>query len=379
MKPTEIRSAIATGGVTPAVLRAARDASLAEQTALPLSQRELNGFDVDRLFKALADRRPMSASLELAICGEAQRDGNVPFYGTVIPFSVMPHHRDLLVSNIPQMLPKELQLSPLATTGARPLQRLGATTVAGFREDFSVPTFPTAPQPAVVTEVQNVTPGTMSTLAVAYSAKRIATRFVTSRQAMLQSGAGKLILRQIEAQIWAKLETQCLIGAGSGAELTGLINTSGVNTVVAGNPDGATLTYAMLADMEKQATVTTESAAGWIVNPSTRKYLRTLAQVSGVDTAWRDTDKPLLGHAAAVTTLAPADLTKGSGTALSLLCYSQDWSEYLIGVFGGGVDVLVDGVTGAAQGLVYFNAALYVDAHPLRPAGFSVMTDAKLV
>jgi HK97 family phage major capsid protein len=377
MKPTEFHRAVTTGGVTPQLLAAARSASLAEQTATELSVRERNAFDVDRLVRALMDRRPMAASFELAVCNEASRGCAYTPYGVSIPFSLL--HRDLNVANIPMPSPKELSQAPTTTTGARPLQQLGATFVSGFAADFSIPSFSAAPAPAVVTEVQSISGGTMTTAGIPFTAKRIGVRFTASRQAVLQSpGAVALILRQCEAKIWEKVESQCLIGTGSGAELTGIINVSGVNTVVAGNPDGGTLEFQDLLDMERTATVSTEGASGWILNPSTRAYLRKTLRGTGLGPIYGDDDRALLSHPVACTTLAPADLTKGAGTALSLLAYSQNWNEYFVGIFGNGLDILVDGVTGAAQGVVHFNAALYVDAHPLRPAGFSVMTDAKL-
>ena len=264
------------------------------------------------------------------------------------------------------------------TTAALPLQQLGATYLVGLHADFVVPSFATAPTPAVAAETGLVTAGTASTAAISFVAKRIGTRFVLSREALQQSGAGDLIMRQVVLKTMELAERQMLMGAGTGSELTGLANVSGVNAVVGGT-DGALLTFQHPLDLERSASVGTDGASGFVINPLTRSFLRKTARGTGLPAIFADDERPLLGHRVACTTLCPSDLEKGSsGAVCSALFYGQDWSEYLVGIFGSGVDVSIDNYSGAAQGLAYINAALYIDAHPLRPTGFSKMVDAKL-
>lgn len=139
------------------------------------------------------------------------------------------------------------------------------------------------------------------------------------------------------------------------------------------------MTYAHLVELEKLAAGTAEGASGYAINPATRKYLRTLVQSSGIEVAWRDQALPMLGHRAAVSTLLPSTLSKGSsGAVCSQLVYSSDWTQSLLAIFGPGIDLCVDVYTQAPAGKIVITASLYCDFRLLQPSAFSRMLDAKL-
>jgi hypothetical protein len=57
--------------------------------------------------------------------------------------------------------------------------------------------------------------------------------------------------------------------------------------------------------------------------------------------------------------------------------YSNDWSTLIAGIYGPGMDVLVDKVTAADSGFVKITASLMVGVGVALPAAFSKMDDAK--
>ena len=195
---------------------------------------------------------------------------------------------------------------------------------------------------------------------------------------MLQSSATNVLVRQISNKLFEYVETQMLTGTGLTVYLTGISAAADVNDV-AGGTDGATLTYAHLVDLEKLAAGTAEGASGYAINPATRKFLRTLVQSSGIEVAWRDQALPMLGHRAAVSTLLPSNLAKGtSGAVCSQLVYSSDWTQSLLAIFGPGIDLCIDVYTQAPAGKIVITASLYCDFRLLQPTAFSRMLDAKL-
>lgn len=376
MKPTEFaRSIIDRAALTPDIIAAARTASLADMSPLQLSEREVNAYDLGRLVRAALNRRPQSAIYELGISAEATKACGMTPVGDWVPFQAL--QRDFSATTTVGS-PKLLDRTVDVATPALPLRQLGVPVVAGFHENFSIPRFATAPTPTVIAENASAGVGTATTAAIDFAPKRLSVTFETSRQAMLQSGATNILVRQINRKLFELAESQALTGTGLTVYLTGISAATDVNEVV-GGVDGATLTYAHLVEMEKLAAGTGEGLTGFAINPSTRKFCRTLAQVSGTEVAWRDTPTPLLGHPVATSTLLPSTLAKGtSGSVCSALFYSSDWTQALMAIFGPGIDLCIDVFTQAPAGKIVITASLYCDFRLLVPTAFSRMVDAKL-
>jgi hypothetical protein len=73
----------------------------------------------------------------------------------------------------------------------------------------------------------------------------------------------------------------------------------------------------------------------------------------------------------------PNNLTKGTSSGIcSSLIFGSDWAQLVVGVYGGGVDILVDRITAADQGLVKITAAVIVGVGVNVPAAFAKMDDA---
>lgn len=78
--------------------------------------------------------------------------------------------------------------------------------------------------------------------------------------------------------------------------------------------------------------------------------------------------------------MLPSNLTKGTSTTVcSALAYSSNWSELIVGIYGGGVDIVVDRVTMADTGQIKINASVLAGVGLNLPAAFAKMDDALTV
>jgi hypothetical protein len=86
----------------------------------------------------------------------------------------------------------------------------------------------------------------------------------------------------------------------------------------------------------------------------------------------------LNGYRCAVSSKVPNNLVKGtSGSVCSLLAFG-DWSQIMVALFGGGVEIIVDPYSLATQGQVRITANLFADVGVRVAASFATMEDAKL-
>lgn len=261
------------------------------------------------------------------------------------------------------------------------LAGLGATLVSGLRETTTIPRFTSSSSAAWKSEVAAATEVLEQTAGVVLTPKRAAVTIILSRQALLQATPqlDVTVSRQLVACLMDLLENSAVNGDGTNDAPVGIRNTSGVG-VVAGGLNGAAPTYDHFVDLENAIDIgnaaITENA-GFLVNGKTRKILRrTVKGVWSGNEIWTGGDRPLLGYRAAVSNIMPSNLEKGSsGAVCSSAVFSADWSNLVIGVYGGGVDLTVDRVTLAAEGLVRITAALQVGVGVVRPAAFAKIDD----
>lgn len=351
---------------------------------LGLTKAETSTYSVIDLIRSQAEPGAVRAGHERDISSLiTTKTGRVPM-GEYVPFSVLARNFDVGTASeagntIGADRLGELTADPLRKVFT--LSRLGATMHTGLKATASVPVFSSVTAADYLTETGQATNVLETTRLVTLTPKRIAVVFVMSRQALIQStpeleAATK---RQMASAIDEALQLGILAGDGTGQNPTGILYDSNVNIEV-GGATGATLTFQHLVDMEYSAAVgnAPNGARGWVINPATAKYLRTKARGTGLPFILGD-DNQVLGAPVHVTGAMPANLTKSSGTNLSGLLYSPDWRELIIGIYGGGIDVVVDRVTLASTGQFRVIASLEFGFGLRSYPAFSVMKDAALV
>jgi hypothetical protein len=374
-----------TRGWSPSLAERARSTPLDEHGgSRPLSAAEVRRLDDWALLRSEWARDPSLAKAEREAVAEVVRRSAFVPDGVLVPFAML---RDFnagtpsQAGNLSGHAPRLLEYAGDALRAAPVLSGLGVPVIAGFSGSPVLTSFATGPNGAPATEVASVAAGSATTRAQTLAPNRVSVVFPVSNQAFLTQApaASQLLMRQILSGLAAELERQFFNGTGSGGELTGLRNAAGVGSVV-GGASGATLSYGLLADLENAAsTGVAEVAPGFCVNPTTRRFLRTLVRAAGLPFVWEGGDRPLLGHRAAVTANLPNNLTKGAGSNLSALCFGRDWSQAVVCVFGEGIGITLDRVTLADRGQTRVVASVYADLALIQPAGFTVMSDAATV
>lgn len=335
------------------------------------------------LVASIAERRPELARSERDMSAVlTTKTGRAPI-GEYVPFGAFKRDFNIGTASQAGNLAAAHVADAIAGDPLRDiftLARLGATVVPGLHATPVVPTFTSSTEVAHVTEVAAGTGVFQETRAPELTPRRLTAVFVMSRQALIQSSVAMEVAlrRQLAAAIDEAMQKAVLAGDGTGNNPTGILNDSDVNIEVGGT-DGATLVYQHLVNMEYSASVAKHQtrAPGWLINPATAKYLRTKTRGTYLPEILGN-DNRIIGAGAEVSTVMPADLEKGAGTNLSGLVYSPDWSQLVIGIYGGGFDITVDRVTLADQGKLRVIVHLFY-SHVLRePSAFSVMKDAAL-
>jgi HK97 family phage major capsid protein len=276
------------------------------------------------------------------------------------------------------------------THGIDPLRKIaaigymGATFLTGLRSTLGLPRFISSAVAAFHGENVIADAIEETTALLTLTPKRIPVKLVVSRQAVMQATGAldAIISRHLMKSIMEQLEYGALNGAGAGDDPVGLRSTSGITTVVGGT-NGAQISWAQLAAMEygpATGNAPDTDYAGFIVNPASRKFMRTTPRGTNLNFIYEGGDRPLMGYRSRVSNMLPSNLTKGTSTTVcSALTYSSDWSELIVGIYGGGIDVVVDRVTMADTGQIRIVASVLAGVGLNLPAAFSKMDDALTV
>ncbi len=345
----------------------------------------VEGYSLTRALRAAMERRWDGAGLEKDVSNLSTTITGMAPNGFFVPLGVLARDFNVGTANqasnfIGASVDGGRALDPLRKAAA--IARMGATILSGLKFTLSLPRFSSSSAAAWKSEVAAAGEVLEQTSLATLTPKRCPVTMVLSRQALLQSDPALDVSlgRHLMKAIMEQVEYAALNADGTSDSPVGLRSTSGVANVIGGT-DGATITFAHLADLENgpaAANADETDFSGYVVNSSTRRWLRTAPRGTNLPFIWDSTERPLLGHRAAVSNMLPSDLVKGaSGAVCSALTYSSDWSQLVVGIYGGGVDMIVDRVTLADLGKVRITASVLVGVGLNQPAAFSKMDDGK--
>lgn len=175
------------------------------------------------------------------------------------------------------------------------------------------------------------------------------------------------------------IDLAALTGTGA-AEPLGIKNTTGVATVAIGT-DGGQLTWPKIVQMESEVAYDNADVGslGYLVNAKTRGALKAVEKASATAAfIWEnnntgDGSGMVNGYMARASNQLPSNLTKGSGTGLSMLVFGN-WDDMVIGQWGA-LDILVDPYTASTTGAVRVTAHQDVDVAVRHPESFSIIVD----
>ena len=231
------------------------------------------------------------------------------------------------------------------------LVNAGASYMTGLIGDVSIPVY-SGSNVGWAGEVSTASDGAGTFSEVTLSPKRLTAYIDVSKQFLIQdsNSAEEMLKRDIVAAISNKLEATILGSeAGSNTQPAGLFN-----GVVA---DNAVVTYKDIVAMEKNLEdANVRGDIRFIVSPSAKADLKTTEK--GTSDNFLMEGNELNGYPVMCTSAVT-----GKGVIMA------NWSDLVIGQWGG-IDLVVDPYTQAANGKVRLVINAYFDAKPRRAAAF---------
>lgn len=258
------------------------------------------------------------------------------------------------------------------------LSGLGIRILAGLSSTVDIPKKTVAGTLGMVTEIQALTETNPNTGKVTLSPKRMGAFVEYSKQALIQASMPiEGMLRDDLLQgLAVLLQDQVINGSGSGANMRGIRNTSGIGSVVGGT-NGLALAWTHIVDLESAcANVNAEPdrLSGYCVNTKFRGTSKKTQKGTNLPFIWDSGGAPLNGYRAAVTNTVPSNLTKGTSTTIcSSAIFGSDWSMSVLGLFGA-PDIVVDPFTLATTGQVRITLNQFAD-HQVRLAACFATSD----
>lgn len=257
---------------------------------------------------------------------------------------------------------------------------LGVRILAGLSGNVDIPKKTSASSLAMVSEIGSASETNPLTDKVSLSPKRISGFIEYSRQALIQSGIAleSMLREDLLNSAAVLLQDQVINGSGSGNNMTGLRNVTGIGTVV-GGANGAALAWSHIVNLESACADNNAEPgvlSGYLINSKTRGKLKQTQMGTNLPFIWQNTDKPLNGYRVGVTNTVPSNLTKGTSTTVcSSVIYGSDWSMAVIGLFGA-PDIVVDPYSKADTGQIKITLNHYADFGVRLPECFASMEDA---
>lgn len=260
---------------------------------------------------------------------------------------------------------------------------LGATVLPGLVENVAIPRMVSGTGAEWIAEGSDSTESSPVFDSVPLTLKQLSARSQLSRKQMKQSlpGLDMLLKNDLRRSIGIELDRAAISGAGTAITPRGILNTAGIGSVAIGANGGAPhfpFLTRLMAEVEAENVAGT--AYGWLTNHYVKGSLLSTQTADGAQQMILQrigADWTIAGYKAAFSNLVPATGTKGTGTDLSTLIFGN-WSDLLIGQWGG-IDIVVDNMTGADTGNVRIVAHSEWDIAVRHPQSFAAITDAVTV
>ena len=264
------------------------------------------------------------------------------------------------------------------------LDRLGITWLRDLNGNIAIPSQSGAATGYWVAENGASTESQQTVGQVTLTPKTVGAFTDFSRRLLLQSSLDveAFVRADLAATLGQMLQAAAINGSGAGNEPTGILNASGIGAVV-GGVDGAAPTYDHMVGLESAvANVNADMGnLAFLTNTKVRGKLRRTQEFAGTNgkPVWTSGGQAgvgdVLGYQSLTSNSVPSNLTKGLAAGVASAILFGNWSELIIGMWGG-LDIMLDPYTGATAGTKRVVALQDVDVALRRAASFAAMNDA---
>lgn len=321
-----------------------------EEQNIGLSQKEVKSFSLLRAIHALANPTDRNAQEAAAFEFECSRAAAEAYgraaQGILLPAEVMRNwHRDMNSSDDSALFTDDFRGGDFidALRNASSVMQAGARMLSGLSGDVKIPKKTAASSAGwIASEGGASSESEMTVGSVSMAPKTLGAFTDVTRQLMIQSSMDveALIREDLAEAIALAIDLAGLEGSGSSGQPTGILNTTGVNTVT--NFAGANPTFAEVVTLE---TAVAEDNAllgnlAYILPAAMNGALKTTEKATGTAQFVAEPGGTINGYQSIVT---------NQGTAGNL--YFGNFADLLIGMFGG-LDIVVDPYTSSTSGTV---------------------------
>lgn len=339
-----------------------------------MSNREIEQFSVAKAIRAMADNDWKDAGLEREVLRttEKLRTRQNSF---VLPNELM--RRDVLKSGTGG------ELVGVQFLGDRFIDALytesdvlnRCTLLSGLTQDVAIPRMTSSSSSAWYAEGGTIAESTPAFDQLTLSANTLASMVEYSRKLLRQSDVEQILRRDMSRTMAIALDTAILNGSGSGAEPTGILQTSGIGAV-AGGTNGGAPTYDDMVDLIAAVAEDNARSEGsvFISNSKVEAKLRKTSKVSSTDSVMVLENGQVAGRDFIISNAMPSNLTKGTGSGLSAILFG-DLREVVVGMFGD-LEVVVDPHTKLNENLLRIASFMEVDLGLRHVESFAAMNDA---
>jgi HK97 family phage major capsid protein len=358
-----------------------------------LNDREKRTFSIVRLVNAISnptDRRAQEAAAFEFECSQAalKAEGGRALRGgaqVVIPYDVLAYAKRDLIAGTSTTGGYTVGTDLLGASFIDLLKnrtfaiQAGATVLSGLQGHVAIPSLATSATAYWVAENVAPTEGGMIFGQVTLSPKTLGAYVDVSRRLMIQSSIDveNFVRGELASQVAVELDRVILNGAGTGSEPSGILASTSVGTTTAGANGGAP-TWDLMVQLETLVANNNadQGSLAYFMNPKLRGKLKTVLKgTSAVGFIWAGGASPVNDYRAFVTNQVPSNLTKGTTTGSCSAAVFGNWSDVLMGQWGGGVDLMVDPYTGSNAGTVRIVALTDVDVAIRRVGSFAYIKD----
>lgn len=367
-----------------------RDGHKAVKTAADLSEGERNdlaGFSSRKLILGMADGRQDGVEAEMIQEGvaEASRAG-LATTGTYIPYMAL--QRDMTAGNAATAgnLVATNRLGFIEALQAKLwMNSLGVNMLSGLSGNLEIPRATTVLDGEMIGETGTLTAQDLSTDLITLSPKRVGAHSIFSMQLLRQGSPSvdSFVESQQQIGIAKKINSQGIIGTGTGDQMLGLLNLAGTYGVIMG-ANGDLMDWAKLVEFETgiEDADALIASLGYLTNAMVKGALKTTPKVAGQsEMLWagnRGSETGFLNdYPAVATSLIPKDGTKGTGTNLSTMIAGA-FNTMHLGMWGG-LDITIQREKYAESGKIGVVTNGFFDTAYEHPECFAIADDIKTV
>lgn len=170
------------------------------------------------------------------------------------------------------------------------------------------------------------------------------------------------------------IDQAAFAGSGSNGQPTGILNTTGIGSVVGGT-NGAALSWKNVVALETaiNAANANRGKMAYATNAKVMGALKTTEKAQGTARFLCEDGKNVNGYPIEWSNLVPSNLTKGTGTGLSAVIFGN-WQDLVVAQWGG-IDIVVDPYTSALVAEINITLNAWNDVKVVEPKSFAAIVD----